>query len=163
MNWAQDGWMVPVGWHPAPRPLRTKNLITDTQASPAETYSPLNPVTGNGAQNISPAGLTNGVAGALLSRLGTSAEQNCCRVAQGTGDDDGAVREVDDALKGGVRNDPHAPGSNRSQTGQGLLPAERRGGQTALPHLQTCPTCGCLQPQTTSSLQHYLLHDRRAA
>jgi putative restriction endonuclease len=41
----------------------------------------------------------------LLSRLGTWAAE-LLRVAQGAGDDDGAVRGVDDALEGGVRNDP---------------------------------------------------------
>ena len=45
------------------------------------------------------------MAGVLLSRLGTWAAE-LLRVAQGTGDDDGAVRGVDDALEGGVRNDP---------------------------------------------------------
>jgi hypothetical protein len=45
------------------------------------------------------------MAGVLVSRLGTWAA-DLLRVAQGTGDDDGAVRGVDDALEDGVRDDP---------------------------------------------------------
>jgi putative restriction endonuclease len=63
MNWAQDGWMVPVDWHPAPQPLRPKNFITDLRPYLPETYSPLNPVTGNGAQNIYLAAVPDGMAG----------------------------------------------------------------------------------------------------
>jgi hypothetical protein len=105
MNWAHDGWMVPVDWHPVPQPLRPKSLITDLRPHLPETYSPLNPVTGNGAQNIYLAAVPDGMAGVLVSRLGTWAA-DLLRVAQGTGDDDGAVRGVDDALEDGVRDDP---------------------------------------------------------
>ena len=53
------------------------------------------------------------MAGVLLSRLGTWAAE-LLRVAQGTGDDDGAVRGVDDALEGGVRNDPIGRATRRA-------------------------------------------------
>ena len=103
-NWAHDGWMVPVDWHPIPQPLRPKELIADLRAHLPAKYSPLNPVTGYGAQNIYLAALPDGMAEMLLSRLGGWAAE-LLRVAQVTGDDDGAVREVDDALEGEVRND----------------------------------------------------------
>jgi hypothetical protein len=85
MNWAHDGWMVPVDWHPAPQPLRTKNLITELRPHLPETYSPLNSVTGNGAQNIYLAAVPDAMAGVLLSRLGTWAAE-LLRVAQGQQD-----------------------------------------------------------------------------
>ena len=103
-NWAHDGWMVPVDWHAIPQPLRPKDLIADLRPHLPETYGPLNPITGNGAQHIYLAAVSDGMAGVLLSHLGGwSAE--LLRVAQLTGDDDGAVRAVDDALEGEVRND----------------------------------------------------------
>lgn len=103
--WGQDGWMVPVDWHPLPQPLRPKNFIADLRPQLPAKHSPLNPDTGDGYQHIYLASVPEGMAGLLLARLDAWGA-DLLRLAQGAGDDDGAVRAVDDALEVEVRNDP---------------------------------------------------------
>lgn len=103
-NWDRDGWMVPVAWHAAPRAIRPKELIADIRPHLPERYSPLRAETGDGLQNVYLAAVPDGMAAVLLTALGAWAE-GVLRVARGTGDDDGAVRGVDDALEAAVRND----------------------------------------------------------
>jgi putative restriction endonuclease len=51
-NWGQDGWMVPIDWHPVPEPLRPKQFIEELRPHLPVKYSPLNAATGGGNQNI---------------------------------------------------------------------------------------------------------------
>jgi hypothetical protein len=104
-NWGQDGWMVPVDWHPLPQSLRPKKFIAALSPHLPEKYSPLNPVTGDGYQHVYLASVPGGMADLLLGHLGAWG-MDLIRLAVGTGDDDGAVRVVDDAIETEVRNDP---------------------------------------------------------
>jgi hypothetical protein len=103
-NWARDGWMVPVDWQPVPRPLRPKDFIAELRPWLPGKGTPLDPESGNGFQHVYLAAVPGGMADVLLSRLG-SWGTDLLRMARGTGDDDGAVRVVDDALEEAVRHD----------------------------------------------------------
>jgi len=103
-NWAQNGWMVPVIWHRAPRPLRPKEFIAELRPHLPTKYSPLNPATGDGFQHVYLATVPDDMAGVLLNHLGNWGV-NVLQLARGVGDDDGAVRAVDDVLEAEVRND----------------------------------------------------------
>lgn len=104
-NWGQDGWMVPVDWHRVPQPLRPKEFVDELRPHLPERYSPLNPATGDGYQHVYLAAVPDRLAGVLLARLDAWGA-DVVRLARGAGDDDGAVRGVDDALEAAVRNDP---------------------------------------------------------
>lgn len=105
IKWAQDGWMVPVDWHSLPQPLRPKQIIADLGPHLPSKHSPLNPETGDGYQHIYLAAVPDGMANALLAHLGAW-RADVLQLATGAGDDDGAVRDVDDALEAEVQNDP---------------------------------------------------------
>lgn len=104
-NWGQDGWMVPVTWHPLPQPLRPKEFIVELRPHLPAKYSPLNPATGDGFQHVYLASVPDGMAGVLLTRAGALSAR-IAQLARGAGDDDGAVRAIDDALEAEVRSDP---------------------------------------------------------
>jgi hypothetical protein len=103
-NWNQDGWMVPIGWHPVPQPLRPKDLIAEIRPHLPQKYSPLQSETGDGLQNVYLAAVPDEMAAVLLGHLGAWG-QDILGLARGAGDDDGAVRDADDALEEAVRND----------------------------------------------------------
>ena len=102
--WGEDGWMVPVEWHNVPEPLRPKEFIAALRPHLPVKHSPLNPQTGAGYQHIYLTAVPEDLADVLFDRIGNwSAELQ--RLAEGTGDDDGAVRAVDDVLEARVRAD----------------------------------------------------------
>jgi len=104
-RWEQDGWIVPVDWKPVPHPLRPKSIITELRPHLPPKYSPLIAATGDGVQHLYLAALPNQMAQALLDHLGHWAIE-FLHQAQGVGDDDGAVRGVDDALEARIQEDP---------------------------------------------------------
>jgi hypothetical protein len=121
MRWEQDGWMVPVDWHPVPQPLRPKAFIEELRPYLPEKYSPLSASTGDGVQNLYLAALPEPMAQVLLNRLGTWGREFLLQ-AHGIGDDDGAVREVDDALEEALRRD-----DNLDETTRRAVVEARRG------------------------------------
>ena len=104
-GWAEDGWLVPVEWHRAPAPLRPKDIINELRPHLPDKYAPLNRATGDGLQNVYLAAVPDDMAAVLLARLGAWGA-GIVGLARGTGDDDGAVRRVDDALEEDIRRDP---------------------------------------------------------
>jgi putative restriction endonuclease len=104
-NWGEDGWMVPIDWHRNPQPLRPKEFLAELRPHLPAKNSPLSATTGNGHQNCYLAAVSDAMAGPVLARLGTWGD-DLLGMARGAGDDDGAVRAVDDALEAQVQNDP---------------------------------------------------------
>lgn len=102
-NWAQDGWMVPIEWHALPQPLRPKEFIGEIRPYLPEKYAPLNE-DGDGYQHVYLAAVPDGMAEVLLARLDAWGA-DVLRSARGAGDDDGAVRRVDDALEMEIQSD----------------------------------------------------------
>lgn len=50
--WSHEGWLLPVFWAPLDRPIRPKDIIETLAPFLPDRYSPLDPVTGGGRQNV---------------------------------------------------------------------------------------------------------------
>ena len=104
LNWDADGWMVPIAWHTTPAPLIPKEFLPALRPFLPDRHSPIHPQTGRGAQNVYLAAMPDGLGPLLLGRLGAwgTALQS---EASGTGDDEGALRAIDDAIENAIRED----------------------------------------------------------
>lgn len=104
LNWDAEGWMVPVTWHPTPKPLVPKDILDDLRPLLPERHSPIRPETGRGSQNVYLAAMPDALGPFLLGQFGNWGAQ-LKREAEGAGDDDGALRKVDDAIEAVIRAD----------------------------------------------------------
>lgn len=126
-RWEQDGWMVPVDWHPAPQPLRPKTLITELRPHLPAKYAPLIPATGDGVQHLYLAAVPDDMAEVLIAALG-GWSKGVVQQAGSSGDDDGALRDLDDALEASVTADPNLDATTR----QAVVEARRGQGRFRL-------------------------------
>lgn len=119
--WAQDGWMVPLEWSKTPAPFRPKTIIDVLRDLLPSKFSPISPVTGDGQQHVYLAEISEEVADALLLHWGGWGP-SIIQAAAETGDDDGAVLAVDQAIENIIRAD-----DSISETEQLALVKARRG------------------------------------
>ena len=97
-HWAHDGWMVPLEWTKAPTPVRPKAIIDVLRDFLPPKFSPIRPTTGDGHQHVYLAEISQQLADTLLSQWGTWGP-GIVHAAAETGDDDGAVLAVDQAIE----------------------------------------------------------------
>lgn len=48
--WANEGWLLPIHWHPVEPPIQLNRIINEIRSLFPERYSPINPLTGHGNQ-----------------------------------------------------------------------------------------------------------------
>jgi hypothetical protein len=120
-NWDRDGWMVPIKWREVTSLLQPKAFIDELRLHLPERYSPLRAETGDGNQNVYLAAVPDGMAAVLLAHLGPGAAE-VDQLADEVGDDDGAVRTLDDDLEKAIAADSSLDGTARE-----ALIAARRG------------------------------------
>ncbi|MET0165188.1 MAG: HNH endonuclease signature motif containing protein, partial [Vicinamibacterales bacterium] len=124
-NWSNNGWYVPVEWRPVPRPFRPKDLIEALRPLLPSKYSPLQRESGDGLQGVYLASVPEPMAHVLLDEMGRWG-RDVSDNAQAIGDDEEAVRAVDDAVENAIRNNTEIDDTERravisARRGQGRL------------------------------------------
>lgn len=70
-NWSDEGWLVPVEFGVAEKPVRPKDFIDELKPHLTDKYAPLQP-NGNGNQGVYLAEVSKAFAQVLLSKMGLS-------------------------------------------------------------------------------------------
>ena len=110
--WSEEGWLVPVQWRGLPSPYRPKDIISVLRPLLPAKYSPLQQ-SGDGLQSVYLAAVPEPMARVLLDQApGFSSE--VLNAARTSGDDDGAVRTVDDAIEKVIQNDTSIDATERT-------------------------------------------------
>jgi putative restriction endonuclease len=110
--WSEEGWLVPVQWRVLPSPYRPKDIISVLRPLLPPKYSPLQQ-SGDGLQSVYLAAVPEPMARVLLDQApGFSSE--VLSAARTSGDDDGAVRTVDDAIEKVIQNDTSIDATERT-------------------------------------------------
>src|SRR5262245_13002730 len=118
--WSEEGWLVPVQWRHLPQPYRPKDIISVLNPLLPAKYSPLRP-NGDGLQNVYLAAVPEPMARVLLDQVPEFSSE-VLSAARASGDDDGAVRAVDEAIEKVIQNDTNIDATERT-----AVVAARRG------------------------------------
>ncbi|MCS4504287.1 HNH endonuclease [Arhodomonas aquaeolei] len=104
-QWAQDGWLVFVRWQSVATPIAPKNYIEQIRSLLPERYSPLNPVTGHGLQQVYLAEVPRPLAMALLDLIGNDARHIHDDVVREVVDEKPPVESIDELVEQRIRED----------------------------------------------------------
>ena len=104
-QWDDNGWMVPVDWQTLPTPFIPKDNLTALTPLLPEKYSPFSAETGRGNQGAYLAGVSERLGRYVLGSQPGTWGQDFLKLAQGSGDDDGALRILDDAISQTIQDD----------------------------------------------------------
>lgn len=102
--WNDEGWYVPVEWHQVPIPFRPRDLISEIAPTLPQKYSPLNPETGDGLQNVYLARVPDEMAAILCVRMGSWTYEVEAKRGD-IGDDIGIEAKMDDAVEARIIQD----------------------------------------------------------
>lgn len=102
--WNHEGWYVAVEWHKVPAPFRPKDLIARLRPTLPSKYSPLNPESGDGLQNVYLAKVPNEMAAILSSPMDQWMRELESR-RNVIGDDVGIESKLDDIVEKHLLND----------------------------------------------------------
>jgi len=118
--WNEEGWLVPVQWRALPLPYRPKDIISVLKPLLPAKYSPLQQ-SGDGLQSVYLAAVPEPMAKVLLDQM-PGFSLAVLDTARTSGDDDGVVRTVDDAIEKVIQNDTSIDATERT-----AVVAARRG------------------------------------
>lgn len=123
-NWGNQGWLLPVFWTPLEPPVFPKTLIATLGPLLPTRYSPINPVTGSGYQQVYLAEIPEAVFDLVVSG-GDYDQALLARGGQNSMSFDIIKEKLDDAVELRIREDP----SLESTTRQAVILARRGQGK----------------------------------
>lgn len=75
LTWADDGWLLPVSWHPLPSAVRPKDFIDEIATFLPSKYSPLSSKSGNGHQKAYLSQIDSTIFGIVIQKVGVSTHE----------------------------------------------------------------------------------------
>ncbi|MFC0570341.1 HNH endonuclease [Gluconobacter japonicus] len=104
-QWGEEGWLVPINWSSVPTPIIPKDKLEELGPLFPEKYSPFSVTAERGNQGAYLARVSEKLGYALLSYTEAKWSRDFLDIATTTGDDDGALRAVDDNIESSINND----------------------------------------------------------
>lgn len=122
-NWGNEGWLVPIEFAVAKKPIRPKDIIKEIEPHLAKKYAPLQN-NGNGNQGVYLAEISDELAMVLLDHLGSGPPQLLAAAAEPNDDE---AEQEEENLKGRTDiGDTRKEQLIMARRGQGIFKANVR-------------------------------------